>query len=298
MSEEPRTRHPPRMPDDGAGTGTRTRSAVVDGLRVSYEELGTGEAVMLLHGSGPGASAAGNWAATIEHLAPLGYRVIAPDVVGFGGSDRPANFRYDAVGWADNIAGLIEVLGLGRVHLVGNSMGGRIALQLAAVRAPEQVATVTVMGVRSHRSELSQGLQRVRGYDGTREGLRTMFEDLFVVDPALVTDSMVDTRYAAASRPGEVEHYRRMFAHPHANELGLDAGQLGGISQPVLVLHGREDRVVPLSDGIDLATAIPDCQCVIVPNCGHWVQTEQADRFIAQVGLFLGLSQSCAATAP
>lgn len=263
-----------------------TSTLHVAGTTISYGDDGHGEPVVLLHGSGPGASAAGNWAEVVPDLVATGRRVLTPDIVGFGDSGRPRDFPYGPVGWAESIIGFLDALGIEAVHLVGNSMGGRIALNVAA-RDADRVMTVTVMGVRAPNAAFSAGLGAVRDYDGTREGLRDLFTDFFVVDASLVTKEMVDSRFAAASRPGETEHYRTMFQRPGANDLSLTSEDLGHLRHPVLVIQGREDRVIPMRDGVALVEAIPDCIGAIVPNCGHWVQLERREEFLGFLEQFL-----------
>lgn len=256
------------------------------GVSIAYEEAGAGEPVVLLHGSGPGVSARANWGRTLEAVAAMGYRAIAPDFVGFGDSDRPEGHVYSSESWAASIADFIAALGLGPVHLVGNSMGGRIALTLAA-RSPELVRSLTLMGVLSPSVPRSQALTDLRSFAPSYESMRTTLRDVFVVDPEVVTEELVQARFEAASRPGEAEHYRAMFSTPEANLLPLTEDQIRAIGVRTLILHGREDRVVPLENGISLATLLPDVTAVLVSSCGHWVQIEQADLFEAQLRLFL-----------
>jgi pimeloyl-ACP methyl ester carboxylesterase len=274
-----------RIHEERGVTVMMTR-VTVRGAEIAIDDSGAGDAILLLHGSGPGASAAANWETVIPTLRDGGYRVVAPDIVGFGESSRPADFAYLPARWAESIRDLLDALDIEAAHLVGNSMGGRIALNLAA-RHSERVRTVTVMGVRSPSAVLSDGLRRVREYDDTRDGMEALFKDYFVVNRDLVTDRLISRRFAAATRKGEAEHYKAMFSQAGANDLGLSADELRVLPRPVQVIQGREDKVVPMQDAIELAVVIPDCVCTVIPNCGHWVQFEQPAFFVGLLELFL-----------
>jgi pimeloyl-ACP methyl ester carboxylesterase len=258
----------------------------VSGVSVSYDEAGEGDAVLLLHGSGPGVSAQANWSRTLESVAKLGYRAIAPDIVGFGDSDRPTDFPYGASGWAQNVRGFLYELGIESAHVVGNSMGGRIALTLAA-RSPQLIRTLTLMGVRAPGTAMAPGLVRARTYTPSLQNMRTLLTESFVVDPSLITDELVERRHEASTRPGAAEHYRHMFADPAANDLPLTPEELRAISVPTLILHGREDAVVPVDNTYRLVELLPDVLAVIASSCGHWVHVEQVDLFEAQLAAFL-----------
>lgn len=256
------------------------------GESIAYQEAGSGDPVVLLHGSGPGVSARFNWERTLASVAEMGYRTIAPDLLGFGDSDRPESYTYSSLNWAESIVEFIKALDLGPVHLVGNSMGGRIALTLAA-KSPDLVRSLTLMGVLSPSVPRSEVLTNLRGFSPSYESMRKTLQEVFVVNPDVVTNELVRLRYEASSRPGEAEHYRAMFSAPEANVLPLTEDELRAIEIPALVIHGREDQVVPVENGYSLATLLPNMRAVIVSQCGHWVQIEHADLFENQLRLFL-----------
>jgi pimeloyl-ACP methyl ester carboxylesterase len=256
------------------------------GVSIAYEEAGSGEPVVLLHGSGPGVSAQANWSRTLEGLAGKGYRAIAPDIVGFGESDRPEGFVYNARNWAGCIADFLAALDVGPVHLVGNSMGGRIALTLASM-APESLKSLTLMGVMSPAVPRSAVLSQVRAFWPSYEAMRDMLKESFVANPEVVTEELVRARYEASARPGEAEHYREMFATPEANAIPLSEDDIRAIQTRTLILHGREDRVVPVENGYSLARLVPNAVAVIISDCGHWVQMEHPELFEDQLGSFL-----------
>ena len=107
-------------------------TAIANGIKTNYLEGGSGDqTVLLIHGSGPGVTSYANWRLVIPALAEK-FRVIAPDMVGFGYSDRPENIEYSLQTWADQVVGLMDTLGIEKASLVGNSFGGSIALRIAA----------------------------------------------------------------------------------------------------------------------------------------------------------------------
>lgn len=258
----------------------------VGGLDVHYHDEGAGESVILLHGSGPGVSARANWSRTIPAVAAMGYRVIAPDVVGFGESDKPETFEYGADGWAQNLRLFMAEIGVDGAHLVGNSMGGRIALTLAA-REPAVVKSLTIMGVRGPETGAEySNLHKVRAYQPSLENMRELLT-LFVSDPSTLPTALVEDRYAASIAPGAQESYRRMFASGAANLMPLTEDDFRALSVPTLILHGRDDRVIPVDCTYQLMGLIPDVMAVVVSQCGHWVQVDRADVFCEQLRMFL-----------
>ena len=114
------------------------------GISTHYHEAGSGPPVLLLHGSGPGVSAWANWRLTIPALA-RNYRVIAPDLVGFGCTERPGDIRYSLQTWSNHVWSFLDALGIGQTSLVGNSLGGRIGLDMAA-QHPDQLHRMVLMG--------------------------------------------------------------------------------------------------------------------------------------------------------
>lgn len=266
----------------------------VEGTTVEYHEQGAGEPVVLLHGSGPGVSAMANWSRTLPAVAAMGYRAIAPDIVGFGASDKPANFPYHADGWARSLRDFLGSLGLDRAHLVGNSMGGRIALT-AAARWPEMVSSLTVMGVRGPGDGPAyHNVGRVRAYEPSLDNMRRLLTGMFVVDASLVSEDVVRSRHEASTAPGAHEAYQRIFESPEANVLPLTDDDLRALRARTLVVHGREDRVIPVECAHHLTALIPDVTTVVVSGCGHWVQVEKADLFESLLRLFLGQQRRAA----
>ena len=262
------------------------RQVTAGGYRINVIEGGAGEPVVLLHGSGPGVSAAANWSATIPRLVESGFRVLAPDILGFGDSEKPADFPYGAESWADQLALLLDELGIAAAHLVGNSMGGRIALTFA-VRHPGRTLTVTTMGVRGPGSRPTPGLATVRNYEPSLSGMRQLLAGSFLHDPSLLDDDTVVRRFEASVQPGAHEAYVLIFKTPGANDLPVSEDELAALKTPVLILHGREDAVIPAEFAFELGALIPRSTVVVLSQCGHWVQVERAADFVPLVAHFI-----------
>lgn len=271
-------------------TTTETAGKTIDagGIVTHYHDVGTGEPVLLLHGSGPGVSAWANWQHNIPALAQS-YRVIAPDIVGFGYTQRPADVYYSLGTWVNHVWAFLDALGIGRTSLVGNSLGGRIGLAMAG-QHPERLDKMVLMGSPGVGMTITPGLQALRAYQPSVENMRTMLVDCFAVDPALITDELVMERYEASVAPGAFEAYRDMFfSDKHAGgELGITEEQARTVPTRTLLLHGREDRVVPVEVSWNMVRLLPDADLAIFAHCGHWTQIERADDFNTVVAGFLG----------
>lgn len=253
--------------------------AVVEGFRVNYHDVGHGEPVVLLHGSGPGVSAWANWQRVLPALAKAGYRAVAPDIPGFGYSDPIPEFSLDQ--WLAMTSGLLDHLGIARAHLVGNSFGGALALHLAATD-PGRVLRCITMGTAGADFRITPGLDAVWGYEPSLPAM-TRLLNLFVADRNLVTPELAELRYRASVQPGAQEAYRAIFPPPRqrwVDALALTREQLAGLRCPLLLVHGRDDRVVPLASSLSILEHVPTAELHVFGRCGHWVQNERYERFM------------------
>jgi 2-hydroxymuconate-semialdehyde hydrolase len=262
------------------------RSIQAAGIRTNYHDVGRGRPVLLIHGSGPGVSAWANWRLTLPELTQRA-RVIAPDMVGFGFSDRPAGQRYDMEAWVGQAVGLLDALDIARTDLVGNSFGGGLALALA-IRHPQRVRRLVLMGAVGVPFEITPGLDAVWGYQPSLDAMRSLL-DVFAYDRRLVNDELARLRYEASVRPGFQESFAAMFPAPR--QRWVDAmcsaeADIRALPHETLVIHGREDRVIPLANSLTLAQWIPNSQLHVFGHCGHWTQIEHAQRFNRLVGDF------------
>lgn len=257
------------------------------GIRTNYHDVGQGDPVLLIHGSGPGVSAWANWRLVMPQLAQQ-RRVIAPDMAGFGYSERPAGFAYGLDAWVRQAVGLLDALGIARADLVGNSFGGGLALALA-IRHPARVRRLVLMGSVGVPFVLTPGLDAVWGYEPSLPAMRALL-DIFAFDRTLVNDELARLRYEASIRPGFHESFAAMFPAPRqrwVDALASREQDIRRVPHETLVIHGREDRVIPLANAHTLADWIPRAQLHVYGRCGHWTQIEHAARFARLVGDFL-----------
>jgi 2-hydroxymuconate-semialdehyde hydrolase len=263
------------------------RSIVANGITTNYHDVGSGSPVLLIHGSGPGVSAWANWRLTIPALAE-GRRVIAPDMVGFGFSERPTGVRYKLDTWVAQAVGLLDALQIERTDLVGNSFGGGLALALA-IRHPTRVRRLVLMGSAGVSFPLTPGLDAVWGYQPSITNMRKLL-DVFAYDRSLMSDELAELRYKASIQPGFQEAFESMFPAPRQNgveSLASREQDIRALPHETLVIHGREDQVLPLSNSLTLAQWITRSQLHVFGRCGHWTQIEHAARFAQLVGNFL-----------
>ena len=262
-------------------------SVVASGIRTNYLEAGQGRPVVLVHGSGPGVTAYANWRLTIPQLASR-LHVLAPDMVGFGYTQRPAEVAYDLDTWVGQLVGFLDALGLEKASLVGNSFGGALALRVAA-RHPDRVDRLVLMGAAGVPFELTAGLDAVWGYQPSVPAMRALL-DIFAYDRSLVSDELAEVRYRASVEPGFQEAFAQMFPAPRqrwVDSLATPEEELAALPHRTLVVHGREDQVIPLANSLHLLQVIPDCRLHVFGRCGHWTQIEHADAFSELVADFL-----------
>lgn len=261
-----------------------SRFADVDGVRVHYHDIGQGPVLVLLHGSGPGATGWSNYSRNVAALS-RDFRLLIPDLPGFGRSDmKPVDARVPGF-WADMIVGLLDVLDLPKAHFVGNSMGGMVTLKIA-LEQPGRIDRMLLMGPGGGQPVFSTWptpgiVNLVTAYEG--EGITADKVRAFIAaslfDQSLMTDDLVQERLAAALDPRVVAQppMRPGLGGP-PEELWRDA-RLARLPHETLIVWGREDRVLPLDTGMILFRQIPRATLTIVPQCGHWVMWEQADAF-------------------
>ena len=264
------------------------QSITAAGIRTNYHDSGgAGAPVLLIHGSGPGVSAWANWRLVMPALAQQA-RVIAPDMVGFGYTERPEGFVYNMDAWVRQAVGLLDALGIERTDLVGNSFGGGLALALA-IRHPERVRRLVLMGSAGVSFPLTEGLDAVWGYTPSVENMRAIM-DYFAFDQGLMSDDLARLRFEASIRPGFQESFAAMFPAPRQRwieALASAEADIRALPHQALVIHGREDRVIPLSTSLTLSSWIQRSQLHVYGQCGHWTQIEHAARFARLVGDFL-----------
>lgn len=264
---------------------TTARSVVLNGAKTHYHEAGDGPAVILLHGSGPGVSAWANWNKTFAGLQDR-FHLVAPDLVGFGRTERAADQTYGLHVWVEQVLALMDELKIDSAHMLGNSMGGRITLALAA-KVPERTNRLVLMGTPGPDAAMTEGLKAVRSYKPSWDNMARVIREFFAYDKDFAPDSLIDARYEASIEPGVQEAYEKMFSDETGPEYVLDEATIQSVTNATLVVHGREDRVVPFETGVRLFDLIRNSALRGFSSCGHWVQLEHAAEFNDLVSDFL-----------
>jgi len=256
--------------------------------RIHYHAVGPedGFPVVFLHGSGPGASGWSNFRANAAFLAEHGYRAIMPDAIGYGLSDKPPDAQYPLDFFVDHLLGMLDVLGISTCALIGNSMGGAMAIR-ATLRAPERIERLILMAPGGLEDrEVYMGMRGIRrmlrciyGPESiTRAGMAKVFE-LQLFDPSQISDAVIDQRLEIAlTQPINVFKTMRI---PDQSE------QLSEITCPVLGFWGMDDQFCPPSGAPTVASRCPDARVILLSRCGHWVMVEKPDVFNKTVVAFL-----------
>lgn len=262
----------------------------VGSVRTHYHDVGSGQPMVLLHGSGPGVSAWENWGGVIPRLADR-YRVIAPDMAGFGLTELPAGQPLDIKLWVAQLMGFLDALNVGPAVLVGNSFGGGLSLA-TTFRDPARVRGLVLMGTPFGRFEQTAALNQGTAYTPSLENMRDVLRR-FPHDPSIITEEMVQTRYEMSLRHPDNAALRALMPEKPTDGQsvivrGAPHERLATITQPTLVLHGREDIVIPMEVAVNAARHIPDSELHLFGRCGHWVQLERPDAFVLLVRDFLG----------
>src|SRR4051812_42688799 len=258
-------------------------SVEANGIRTNYLEsgsdTGTTETVVLVHGSGPGVTSYANWRLVLPELGK-DFRCIAPDMVGFGYSERPDGVEYSVQVWADQTLGVMDALGIEKAHLIGNSFGGAISLRIAS-QHPDRVGKLVLMGSMGVDFEITEGLDAVWGYDGTLDGMRRVM-GYFAYDKALTTDELAEVRYQGATQPGFQESFSAMFPEPRqrwVQAMSTDEKEIAALPHRALVVHGREDQVIPLENSYRLLQLLDNADLAVFSHCGHWSMIERTADF-------------------
>ncbi|MFA7585138.1 MAG: alpha/beta fold hydrolase [Novosphingobium sp.] len=256
-------------------------------VRTHYHDSGTGAPLLLIHGSGPGVSAWANWRFTIADLSPR-FRCIAPDMAGFGQTRVGDDFAFGLEAWRGQLLAFLDALNLDKVDVVGNSFGGALALALA-IAAPDRVGRLVLMGSVGVPFAITPGLDAVWGYTPGIDSMSAIM-DYFAHDRSLLGEDLVRLRYEASIQPGVQESYAAMFPAPRqrwVDALTHDEADLRAIRQPTLIVHGRDDRVIPLETSLALNRFIDNSQLHVFGRCGHWTQIEHRRPFARLLADFL-----------
>lgn len=250
---------------------------VPGGLRLHHFEVGNGRPVVFIHGSGPGASGFSNFKHNYPAFAAAGHRAIVVDLPGYGQSSKPSDVAYTLDFFVDALHAQLSAHGIGPAVLLGNSLGGAIALKYA-LDYPDEVDGLIMMapgGVEDRDTYFRmEGIQRmVKLFTNRQMNDDTMREllTLLVHDPAIVTDALVAERMkVCVEQPTEV---LSTMSVPNLT------GALGDLRCPVLGFWGTDDRFNPVGGALTFLERCRDARFVLLNRCGHWVMVEHAAYF-------------------
>jgi len=273
---------------------TTSRFADAGGMRLHYHEAGppgpasAGTPVVMLHGGGPGASAWSNFGRNLPVFAAR-FRSLMIDQPGFGSSAKPPVTGHYFTFAADALASLLDKLGIGQVHLIGNSLGGGTAVRFA-LRFPGRAGRLVLMGpgglsLNVFAPDPTEGVKRLMEFaapPGPSREKMAAFLRTMVHDQRLVTDELVEERYVTASTPEAIAAMASMgasFYDPAHAEEGLLWREVHRLRHEALLIWGREDRVNPLDGALVALKLIRRAQLHVFGGCGHWAQLEKFDEF-------------------
>lgn len=261
---------------------------------IHYHEAGGGHPLILLHGSGPGATGWSNFSGNIEALAKR-FRVLAIDMPGWGQSDAVTVDRLDHVEAARQF---MDALGIEKAAFVGNSMGGQTSIRFAT-EYPERISHLVTMGppvgimpsLFGAGDGPSEGLKiLIQTYrDASPENMKRLVEIMTFDKARFATDALTKARSdAALARPEHLKNYVDGLPRGTPLPKWVDRSKLPQIQTPTLLIHGRDDRVVSFENSLFLLANIPNSRLVLFNRCGHWAMIEHAEEFNRFVVDFVG----------
>lgn len=248
------------------------------GVKIHYNELGTGEPLLAIHGGGPGATGWSNFNQNIPELSKH-FRLILIDLPQYGQSDPVVINEPSPAYYARSVKNFIDALGIEKLHVLGNSLGGMTGLKFA-IEYPERLIKLMIMGAPPGGPSIftplpAEGIKRLMAAfeNPTKETIHEMIK-VFVYDSSFVTDTLLEQRLKAAQN-GAI-----LAARKQSNTPPLDlTPDLHRVKAKTLLLWGRDDRFVPIDFALTLLFRLPDAHLHIFPRCGHWVQYEGRDTF-------------------
>jgi pimeloyl-ACP methyl ester carboxylesterase len=253
----------------------------VEGVRLHYQEIGSGHPVICIHGAGPGASAESNFKLNAGALSEK-LRVILYDMPQYGKSEKivltEPRLKYNA----RILNGFMTALGIQQAHIVGNSMGGQVAIKFG-LDYPDRLARVVVIGSGAVPPIFApfpvEGVKMIgRYYKGngpSREKLRDLLQTI-LFDASFLTEETFEQRYQASVDPETVELFGKRQGELPRENLGPDLHKL---KAKLLTVWGMDDRFGALDVGLQITRMVPDARMHIFTRCGHWAQVEHAAEF-------------------
>lgn len=272
---------------------------IVDGIRTHYWDAGEGLPVVLLHSGEFGASAEFTWERTIGSLAER-YRVLAPDWLGYGDTDKIVDFGSPKARMLGHMTRFLDVMDVGPAAFIGSSMGGTVLVELLASAEPRWPVAAAVVASGGGFVPLNDARRALVDYQGDRDGMRRIVQALFC-DPAVAADdAYVDRRHVASLRPGAWEataasRFRSPARAPREEFGRPDTIPYEQVSVPVLLVAGSADKLREPGYAAEIRRRIPEARLAVLERCGHMPQLEDPDRFNTLVLDFLATDYTAAA---
>jgi len=261
-----------------------------------YYDQGSGPALLFLHGSGPGVTGWRNFRGVLPTFAEH-FRCLVLEFPGFGVSDDFGG--HPMVTAQGAVAPFLDALDVPKVNIIGNSMGGGVGINFA-INNPDRVGklvTIGGIGTNVFSPGPSEGIRLLQDFTEapTRQRLIDWLRSM-VYDEALVTDQLIEERWALATDPPTLESARRMYGKAafaqmmammrHA-DMPMPWAIMHKVKCPTLLTWGRDDRVSPLDMALIPMRTIPNAELHVFPNCGHWAMIEAKQAFESTVLAFL-----------
>ena len=272
------------------------REITTDKGTLRYHEAGAGPVLLLLHGSGPGVTGWRNYRGNLAFFAEH-FRCLVVEFPGFGVSDDFGG--HPMLDAQSAVPAFVDALGLERVDVIGNSMGGGVGINFA-INHPDRIGkllTIGGIGTNIYSPGPSEGIRLLQEFteDPTRQRLVDWLNSM-VYDPALVTETLINERWELATDPATLASARRMYGKAafaamtkmmRNADFPLPWAIMHKVKAPTLLTWGRDDRVSPLDMSLIPMRTIPDAELHVFPNCGHWVMIEQKQAFESTALSFL-----------
>ena len=262
--------------------GTESRFVDVGGVRTHYLTAGSGSPMVLVHGGGPGTDSEDNWRACIPGFAQH-FTVYAPDFIGFGRSDKPAPdlYEYSQSARTRQIAGFIEALGLGAVALVGNALGGAVAVG-TTIERPELVSKLVIngaLGVARSPGEKGAARQYLPSREVSRENIAAFVR--MCTDEKRDIAAEVEYRYQLMQQMGAVAAYdaAQAWVSSHGGVDYADSA-IASITHPTLIVWAKNNRVTSFDLALRFMDLIANSRLYVIPNSGHWTMVMCPDEFV------------------
>jgi 4,5:9,10-diseco-3-hydroxy-5,9,17-trioxoandrosta-1(10),2-diene-4-oate hydrolase len=250
---------------------------LTNGHTIHYLDQGSGEPVVFLHGSGSGASGHSNFKFNYPFLAENGFRSIVPDLIGYGYSDKPDDVEYHIDFFVECVKQTLDVIGVDSVHLIGNSLGGAIAIRFA-LTYPDQVKSLNLMapgGIEDQPSYFAMPgmaiMKEVFTGGPNKDALEQFIRRGLVYDDKHVDEQLVNERWGIFQQQN-MQVINTMVV-PNMED------QLGELNCPIIAFWGANENMMPETGIAKLTKKCSNIRLTIVSECGHWVMVEHKDLF-------------------